>query len=49
MKKGISFSTGEFKMEKTSAWLISFIKFAEQISGFEPLKSVQVKRKHPAA
>jgi hypothetical protein len=45
MKKSISFSTGEFKVEKTSAWLVSFIKFAEQISGFEPLKSVQVKMK----
>lgn len=45
MKKSISFSTGEFKVEKTSAWLASFLKFAEQISGFEPLKLVQVKMK----
>lgn len=45
MKKSITFSTGEFKVEKTSAWLVSFLKFAEQISGFEPLKTVQVKMK----
>lgn len=45
MKKSIIFSTGEFKVEKTSAWLVSFLKFAEQINGFEPLKSVQVKMK----
>ena len=45
MKKSITFSTGEFKVEKTSAWLVSFIKFAEQISGFEPLQTVQVKMK----
>jgi hypothetical protein len=45
MNKSISFSTGEFKVEKTSAWLVSFVKFAEQINGFEPLKSVQIKMK----
>ncbi|HEX9061597.1 MAG TPA: transposase [Clostridia bacterium] len=45
MKKSITFSTGEFKVEKTSAWLISFIKFSEQISAFEPLKAVQIKMK----
>lgn len=45
MKKSITFSTGEFKVEKTSAWLVSFLKFAEQLSGFEPLKMVQVKMK----
>lgn len=45
MKKSITFSTGKFKVEKTSAWLISFIKFGEQISAFEPLKMVQIKMK----
>lgn len=45
MNKSISFSTGEFKVEKTSAWLVSFLKFAERISSFEALKSVQVKMK----
>jgi hypothetical protein len=45
MKKSITFSTGEFKVEKTSAWLIAFLKFSEQISAFEPLKAVQIKMK----
>jgi len=45
MNKIISFSTGKFKVEKTSAWLVSFLKFADQISAFEPLKLVQVKMK----
>lgn len=45
MKKSITFSTGKFKVEKTSAWLVSFLKFSEQISAFEPLKTVQIKMK----
>lgn len=45
MNKIISFSTGKFKVEKTSAWLVSFLKFADQISAFEPLKLVQIKMK----
>jgi len=30
--KSITFSTGEFKQEKTSAWLVAFIKFAQDQS-----------------
>ena len=45
MKKSITFSTGKFKVEKTSAWLVSFLKFTEQITGFEQLKTVKVKMK----
>jgi hypothetical protein len=45
MKKSITFSTGEFKVEETSARLVSFLKFTEQILRFEPLKAVQVKMK----
>jgi len=45
MKKNITFFTGEFKVEITSAWLIAFLKFSKQISAFEPLNTVQIKMK----
>ncbi len=34
MSKSISFETQELKEEKTSAWLVGFIKFAEKIDVF---------------
>lgn len=43
--KSITYTTGEFKEEKTSAWLVSFIKFAETIGALELLEQVKVKMK----
>lgn len=43
--KSITFTTGEFKEEKTSAWLIAFIKFAQTIGAFDLLDQVKVKMK----
>jgi hypothetical protein len=43
--KNIIFDTGEFKEEKTSAWLAGFLKFAQTIEVFELLKQVKVKMK----
>lgn len=43
--KSITFSTGEFKEEKTSAWLVTIIKFAQSLGVFEFLQDVDVKMK----
>ena len=43
--KSITFTTGEFKEEKTSAWLIAFIKFAQALDAFELLNQVKIKMK----
>ncbi len=43
--KSITFTTGEFKEEKTSAWLIAFIKFGQAVGAFELLDQVKVKMK----
>jgi hypothetical protein len=36
--KSITFTTGEFKEEKTSAWLVGFIKFTQMIGALDLLK-----------
>jgi len=41
----ITFETGEFKEEKTSAWLAGFLKFAQSIGVLEILEQVKVKMK----
>jgi hypothetical protein len=41
----ISFDIGEFKEEKTSAWLAGFLKFAQTIGALELLEQVKVKMK----
>jgi hypothetical protein len=43
--KSITFDTGEFKEEKTSAWLAGFLKFAQTIGALELLEQVKVKMK----
>lgn len=43
--KSITFTTGEFKEEKTSAWLAGFIKFAQTLGALELLDQVKVKMK----
>ncbi len=43
--KNITFDTGEFEEEKTSAWLAGFLKFAQTIEVFELLEQVKVKMK----
>jgi hypothetical protein len=43
--KSITFTTGEFKEEKTSAWLVGFIKFTQMIGAFDLLGDVKVKMK----
>jgi len=43
--KSITFNTGEFKEEKTSAWLVAFIKFAQTLGALELLNQVKVKMK----
>ena len=43
--KSITFDTGEFKEEKTSAWLAGFLKFAQTIGVLELLEQVKVKMK----
>ncbi|SPF49511.1 conserved hypothetical protein [Candidatus Desulfosporosinus infrequens] len=43
--KNITFDTGEFKAEKTSAWLAGFLRFAQTIEVFELLEQVKVKMK----
>lgn len=40
--KSITFNTGEFKVEKTSAWLVAFIKFAQTLGALELLEQVKV-------
>jgi hypothetical protein len=43
--KSITFITGEFKEEKTSAWLVAFIKFAQTLGALDLLGQVNVKMK----
>ena len=43
--KSITFITGEFKEEKTSAWLIAFINFGQTVGAFDLLDQVKVKMK----
>jgi hypothetical protein len=43
--KSISFNTGEFKQEKTSAWLLAFMQFGKTIGVFDLLGQVRVKMK----
>ena len=43
--KSITFTTGDFKEEKTSAWLAGFIKFAQTIDALDLLEQVKVKMK----
>lgn len=43
--KSITFNTGEFKVEKTSAWLVAFIKFAQTLCALELLDQVKVNMK----
>ena len=43
--KSITFTTGDFKEEKTSAWLAGFIKFARTIGALDLLEQVKVKMK----
>lgn len=43
--KSITFTTGEFKEEKTSAWLAAFIKFAQTLGALDLLANVKVKMK----
>lgn len=43
--KSITFNTGEFKEEKSSAWLVAFIKFAQTVGALELLDQVKVKMK----
>lgn len=43
--KSITFSTGEFIAEKTSAWLVSFIQFAEKIKALSLFEQVKLKMK----
>jgi hypothetical protein len=40
-----TFTTGEFKEEKISAWLAGFIKFTQTIGAFDLLEQVKVKMK----
>ncbi|HQF37388.1 MAG TPA: transposase [Candidatus Dojkabacteria bacterium] len=43
--KSITFNTGEFKVEKTSAWLVAFIKFAQTLGALDLLDQIKVKMK----
>lgn len=43
--KSITFATGEFKEEKTSAWLAGFIKFSQTLGALDLLEQVKVKMK----
>lgn len=43
--KSITYVTGEFKEEKTSAWLVAFIKFGQALGAFDLLEQVKVKMK----
>jgi hypothetical protein len=43
--KSITFTTGEFKLEKTSAWLVAFTKIAGKLDVFNMLDQVKVKMK----
>jgi hypothetical protein len=43
--KSITFTTGEFKLEKTSAWLAAFTKIAGKLDVFNMLDQVKVKMK----
>lgn len=41
--KSITFTTGEFKEEKTSAWLVAFIKFAQTLGALSLLSRSKSK------
>ena len=41
----VSFTTGEFKQEKTSAWLVAFIQFAQKLGALDVLGQVKIKMK----
>lgn len=41
----VSFTTGEFKQEKTSAWLVAFIQFAQKLGVLDTLGQVKIKMK----
>jgi len=43
--KSITFSTGEFIAEKTSAWLVSFIQFGKKIEALSLFEQVNIKMK----
>ena len=43
--KSITFTTGEFKEGKTSAWLAGFIKFSQTLGALDLLEQVKVKMK----
>jgi len=43
--KSITFTTGEFKQEKTSAWLVAFVKYAQKLDFTSLLDEVKVKMK----
>jgi len=43
--KSITFTKGEFKEDKISAWLAGFIKFTQTIGAFDLLEQVKVKMK----
>ena len=43
--KSITFNTGEFKVKKTSAWLVAFIKFAQTLGALKLLEQVKVQMK----
>lgn len=43
--KSISFITGEFEQEKTSPWLVAFVKYAQKLDFVSLLDEVKVKMK----
>ncbi len=43
--KSITFITGEFKQEKTSAWLVTFVKYVQKLDFVSLLEKVKVKMK----
>lgn len=45
MSKIVSFVTGELKEEKTSAWLVAYIQFAEKLGVFGYFENIKVKMK----
>lgn len=43
--ESVTYTTGEFKEEKTSAWLVAFIEYAQKAGVFDVLEHVKVKMK----
>lgn len=43
--KSITFTTGEFNQEKTSAWLVTFVKYVQKLNFVSLLNKVKVKMK----